>query len=83
MRANWLLDTPLILVEGMSQSDLDAEWEAATARARVTQQLIDGEVDWEYYFDFMAQQGYEPAELMDTAEQNLKFAIEQGISIVR
>lgn len=81
--ADRLIDTPLIITEGMSDSDLESEWNAMIQRSILTQKLCDGLISWEYYLDFMAQQGYEPAELLDTAEENLKFCINQGIAVQR
>lgn len=78
-----LLDTPLIISPEMSEIDLEVEWNAMVLRSKMTQKLIDAEIDWETYLDFMAQQGYEPTELMDAAEENLDFAIREGILIER
>lgn len=83
MLANQLLDTPLVITQGMSDDELKAEWNAMIQRATMTQKLIDGAIDWEAYFDFMAQQGYEPTELMDTAEENLDLSIKEGWHIER
>ncbi|MBW4465669.1 MAG: hypothetical protein KME07_09545 [Pegethrix bostrychoides GSE-TBD4-15B] len=46
---------------------------------QVTQKLLDKEIDWEFYFDFMAESGIEPEELIDTAQGNLDFAIKENI----
>lgn len=78
MISNWLLDTPLIVVSGMSEAEIEEEWDRAVKRSQMTQQLIDGAIDWETYLDFMAEQGYEPAELLDVAEENLDFAMQEG-----
>lgn len=83
MLASRLFDTPLIVVPGMSQEQLDAEWDAMITRAKMTQKLIDGAIDWEVYFDFMREQGYEPEELLDQAAENLDFAIREGLVIER
>ncbi|QYO62784.1 hypothetical protein [Leptolyngbya sp. 7M] len=83
MLAASLIETPLIITAGMSDEELAAEWDAMVRRSKLTQQLIDGQIDWEFYFDWMAQHGYEPAELLDTAEENLEFAIKEEIFIER
>lgn len=83
MLASKLLETPLVVTPDMSDDQLEAEWLAMLQRSKLTQQLIDGQIDWEFYLDFMAQQGYEPAELLDTAEENLEFAIKERIFVER
>lgn len=81
MDAIRLLDTPLIITPDMSELDLEREWNAMIQRSILTQRLLDGAIDWEYYLDFMAQQGYEPTELLDIAEENLAFAQAEGIEV--
>ena len=81
MRANLLLETPAIYTGTASEAEIDAEWAAMLERSRVTQLLIDGKIDWEYFLDWMIQNGIEPEELIDTAQQNLDWAIQQGIFI--
>lgn len=81
MRANLLLETPAIYTGHASEAEIEAEWAAMQERSRVTQLLIDGKIDWEYFFDWMIQHGIEPAELIDTAQENLNWAIQQGIFI--
>ena len=81
IEAKWLLDTPLIVTQDMSEADIKIEAEKSVQRALMTQQFIDGEIDVETFLDFMAQQGYEPEELLDVAEQNLEFVINEGIEI--
>jgi len=83
MLVNSLLDTPLILQPGASDDEIEALWRETYTRAKMTQAFLDREIDVETYFDFMAQCGYEPAELMDTAEDNLDFAIKEGIELIR
>jgi hypothetical protein len=83
MIANDLLDTPLIILPGMNDEEIDALWVATFTRAKMTQAFLDGAIDVETYLDFMAEQGYEPSELLDTAEENLDFAIQQGLVIER
>lgn len=81
MLANWLLDTPLIVVSSMSQEEIDFEWDRAYSRSKMTQKFLDREIDVETYLDFMAEQGYEPTDLLGAAEENLEFAIAQSIPI--
>lgn len=81
MQAARLLDTPLIVLPGMSPEELEAEWDAHVQRAQMTDLFLAGRIDPETYFDFMAEQGYEASELMDEAEANLEFAINEGIII--
>lgn len=83
MIANDLLDTPLIVLPGMNAEEIDALWQQTFERSKMTQAFLDGTIDVETYFDFMAQQGYEPSELLDTAEENLEFAIQQGLDLER
>lgn len=83
MLASRLLETPIIITNEMSQEEIDHEWELMLERGRMTQKFVDGEIDPETYFDFMAQQGYEPAELMEAAEENLEFAQAEGIVVVK
>ena len=83
MDAAKLLDTPLIIVPGMSDADIDAEWNAHVERVRMTDMFLAGEIDPEYYCDFMAQQSIDPEELLDAAEENLEFAIAEGLVIER
>jgi hypothetical protein len=83
MLASRLLDTPLIVVPGMDEATIEAEWNAMIERSRMTQKLIDGLIDWEVYLDFMAQAGYEPTDLLNQAEENLEFAIKDGLEIER
>lgn len=83
MIANDLLDTPLIVLPGMSDEEIEALWQSTYRRAKMTQAFLDREIDVETYFDFMAQEGYEPCELMDAAEENLDFAMQQGLVIER
>ncbi len=49
----------------------------------MTQAFLDGIVDVESYLDFMAESGIEPGELLDTAEENLDFAIKDGIVLTQ
>lgn len=83
MIANDLLDTPLIVLPGMGDEEIEALWQSTYRRAKMTQAFLDREIDIETYFDFMAQEGYEPCDLLDTAEENLDFAIQQGLVIER
>ncbi|NJO79169.1 MAG: hypothetical protein HC827_12040 [Cyanobacteria bacterium RM1_2_2] len=83
MLAAKLFDTPLIIVPGMDAATIEAEWNAMVERSRMTQRLIDGLIDWETFLDFMVQAGYEPAELLQQAEENLDFAIREGLEIER
>lgn len=83
MIANDLLDTPLIILPGMDDEEIDALWLQTYQRSKMTQAFLDRQIDAETYFDFMAQQGYEPEELISTAEENLEFAIAQGLVIER
>lgn len=83
MLANALLDTPLIVLPGMDDAEIDALWNATYQRAKMLQSFLDGEIDVETYLDFMAQQGYEPEDLLDTAEENLAFAMQQGLALER
>lgn len=81
LQASQLLETPTIITANVCQSEIDADWQLMIQRQRLTQQLLDHQIDWEYYFDWMIQHGYEPEELIDTAQQNLDWAISQGIEI--
>jgi hypothetical protein len=83
MLANALLDTPLIVLPGMDDAEIDALWKATYQRSKMLQAFLDGEIDVETWLDFMAEQGYEPEDLLNIAEQNLDFAIQQGIVIER
>jgi hypothetical protein len=83
MLAARLFDTPLIVVPGMDEATIAAEWDAMIQRSHMTQKLIDGLIDWETFLDFMAQQGYEPTDLLDQAEENLDFAIREGVELER
>jgi len=83
MLANALLDTPLIVLPGMDDAEIDALWNATYQRSKMLQAFLDGEIDVETWLDFMAEQGYEPEDLLNIAEQNLDFAIQQGIVIER
>jgi hypothetical protein len=83
MLAAKLFDTPLIIVPGMDEATIEAEWNAMVERSIMTQRLIDGLIDWETFLDFMAQAGYEPADLLQQAEENLDFAIREGLEIER
>lgn len=83
MLANALLDTPLIVLPGMDDEEIDALWQQTCQRSKMTQAFLDQAIDVETYFDFMAQCGYEPEALMDTAEENLEFAIAEGLVIER
>jgi len=83
MLANALLDTPLIVLPGMDDAEIDAFWQATYQRSKMLQAFLDGQIDVETWLDFMAEQGYEPEDLLNIAEQNLDFAIQQGIVIER
>jgi hypothetical protein len=83
MLANALLDTPLIVLPGMTDDEIDALWNATYRRSKMLQAFLDRQIDAETYLDFMAQEGYEPEDLISTAEQNLDFAIQQKIVIAR
>lgn len=83
MLAGDLLDMPLIIDQTMDDDELAVEWERAKARSRMTQLFVAGKVDVESYLDFMAEQGYEPSELLDTAEANLEFCMSEGIPVER
>lgn len=83
MIANDLLDTPLIVLPGMGDEEIEALWQSTYRRAKMTQAFLDREIDVETYFDFMAQEGYEPSELLDAAEENLAFAMQQGLVVER
>lgn len=79
MLANFCLDTPLVVTPGMDDEEIEALWRATFQRAKMTQAFLDRQIDVETYLDFMAQAGYEPSELLDVAEENLEFAINEGI----
>jgi hypothetical protein len=81
MQAGDLLDMPLIIDQAMDDDELAVEWERAKARSHMTQLFVVGKVDVESYLDFMAEQGFEPAELLDVAEANLAFCIAEGIPV--
>lgn len=83
MLASDLLDTPIVICPEMSEADFSREWAAAKQRSRMIDLLIQGRIDWETYLDFMAQAGYEPCDLLDAAEENLQFCINEGIVIER
>jgi hypothetical protein len=83
MNAAKLLDTPLIIIPGMSDEEIESEWNAMIERSKMTQNLIDGNINWECYLEFMHEQGFEPVELLDQAEENLEFAIREGLIIER
>ncbi len=83
MLVSKLIETPLILDGEMSEADLDREWNAMIERATLTQRMIDGKIDWEYFLDWMAQAGYEPSDLLDAAEQNFEFAVQSGLIVER
>jgi hypothetical protein len=81
MDALKLIDTPLIVLPGMTETEIDAAWEDHVQRVKMTDQFLAGTIDPETYFDFMIEGGFEPEELMDEAEANLEFAIQQGLII--
>lgn len=81
MDALRLIDTPVLILPGMSDAEIDAEWDLHVQRQKMTDKFLSGQIDPETYFDFMAQNGYEPEELMDDAEENLDFVISQGLVI--
>lgn len=81
MDAIRLIETPVIYTGNTCPEELDQLWAEMEQRQALTRKLLDGAIDWEFYFDFMAQSGIEPEELIDTAQQNLDFAIAQGIPI--
>ncbi len=83
MLANDLLDTPLIVLPGMDEEEIEALWQQTYRRSKMTQAFLDREIDAEAFFDFMAEQGYEPFELLEAAEDNLEFAIAQKIVVER
>jgi len=83
MFANDLLDTPLIILPGMDEGELEALWVETYQRSKMTQAFLDQVIDVETYFDFMAQAGYEPSELLDAAEENLDFVMQQGLELER
>ncbi|NDJ16784.1 hypothetical protein [Myxacorys almedinensis] len=65
----------------MTDADIDTQWDLHVLRVQMTDGFLQGTIDPETYFDFMAQQGYEPEQLMDDAEENLQFAIQKGLKI--
>lgn len=79
MLASLLMETPVIFTGNACQSEIDALWQQMEIQQQFTQKLLDKEIDWEFYFDFMAQSGIEPEELIDTAQENLDFAIKENI----
>jgi hypothetical protein len=81
MLANFLLDTPLIVHHGMSDDEIEELWCVTYARAKMTQAFLDQTIDPETYLDFMEQTGIDGGELLDVAEENLEFAIKDGISL--
>lgn len=81
MLASALLDTPLIVLPGMCEEEIDALWLQTWRRSKATQAFLDREIDVETYLDCMAENGIEPAELLDAAEENLDFVIYQGIPV--
>ncbi|MBW4475128.1 MAG: hypothetical protein KME45_32825 [Stenomitos rutilans HA7619-LM2] len=83
MLANDLLDTPLIILPGMDDEEIETLWQQTYQRAKMTQAFLDREIDIETYFDFMAQAGYEPCDLLDAAEENLDFAMQQELVLER
>lgn len=76
-----LLDTPVIIVPGMEEAEIDELWECHVIRVRMTAAFLEGKIDAETYLDFMTESGYEPEELLEIAEANLEFAINEGIVI--
>lgn len=83
MDANQLLDTPLIILPGMDDQEIDALWLQTYQRSKMVQAFLDRQIDAETFFDFLAQQGYEPEEVLNTAEENLEFAIANRLVIQR
>ena len=83
MLASKLFETPLIIVPGMDEATIEAEWQLMVKRAEMTQAFLDRKIDIETYFDFMIEQGYEPSDLLDQAEENLQFAISEGLELER
>ncbi len=82
MEARFLLDTPLIVSPGMSDQEIDFLWQQTYLRSLMTQRFVDGVIDVETFLDFMAEQGYEPCELLDQAEENLAYAQAEGINLI-
>lgn len=81
MLVNKLLETPILVTPAMCDDEFETEWDAMIQRSHLTQQLIDGGIDWEYYLDWMSEHGYDAGDLLTTAEQNLEFAQKEGIQL--
>lgn len=81
MRSLELIDTPLIVVRGMSEAEIEELWFQHCLRARMTQGFLDKNIDAETFLDFLAEQNYDPGEVLDTAEENLNWAIKSGIIV--
>lgn len=73
------METPVIIAGTACQGEIDELWRQMQIQQQVTQKLLDKEIDWEFYFDFMAESGIEPEELINTAQENLDFAIKENI----
>lgn len=81
MRSLELIETPLIVVRGMSEAEIEELWVQHCLRARMTQEFLDKNIDAETFLDFLAEQNYDPGEVLDTAEENLNWAIKSGTTV--
>jgi hypothetical protein len=83
MLVNFCLDTPLIVEPGMDDQEIDELWRLTFERSKMTQAFLDRKIDAVAYLDWMEQSGIDAAELLDTAQENLEFAISDGIVLER
>lgn len=65
--------TPLIILPDMSESDIDAEWDAMVRRSKAMDEFLDGEISFSEYSEFLDHDGIDIPEYLDQWEENLDF----------
>lgn len=81
MEATRLMDTPLIILPDMSNADIDALAAEAWARTCLLQRVLDGKASWEEYLEMLFEHGIDSEEAIETAQNNLSYAITEGMWI--
>lgn len=74
-----LIECTSLYLPEFSEADIEAEARRMFQRSTVINDFLEGKVDAETFLDFLVEEGYDSTEVMDQAEENLEFVMNNGI----
>lgn len=74
-------ETPFILDPDMDNVDVDQEWEKMLSRTKATEAMIQGDLKFNNFLDFLESQGYDIEEYLDVVDRNIDYVIKQNIIV--